>query len=63
MEDAAMIAQAAVFVLWVTIGSAPSYQRGDYPTYDACAVAAQAEVETLPEYRQKGGRWDCVPGG
>jgi len=55
-----MIAELAVFVLMVTIGSQPSYERGKYYSYSSCVSAAQAEVETLPEYRDRGGHWVCL---
>ena len=48
---------ATIFVLMVTIGTAPSYELDEYYGYDACVTAAQAEVETLgPNVR-----WSCVP--
>jgi hypothetical protein len=40
----------------VTVGDAPSYQRGEYPSYSRCVEAAQGEVAGLGNDV----RWECV---
>jgi hypothetical protein len=48
---------AAAFALMVTVGSQPTHQRGEFPSYSRCVEAAQGEVANMGDNL----RWDCVP--
>jgi hypothetical protein len=38
---------ATAFILWVLVGTAPPYARGEFRSYDSCVAAARSEVESL----------------
>ena len=51
---------SAIFVLWVLVASSPPYARGEFPSFDACIVAARGEVETLRAI-EPDIQWQCLP--
>jgi hypothetical protein len=57
--DSAMTATA--FALMVLIGTAPPYQRGTFPDYQACVAAARGQVETLQAIEGHAVTWQCLP--
>jgi hypothetical protein len=52
---------ATTFALMVMVGTAPAYQRGTYPSFSACAVAARSAVETLQAIEGQAVTWQCIP--
>jgi hypothetical protein len=57
MVAAMLLAATATFVLMVTVGDAPTYQRGEFSSYSRCVESAAGEIAGLGDNV----RWDCVP--
>jgi hypothetical protein len=49
LPTSAHIVTAAVFALWIVVGTSPPYQRGSFPDYQRCVEAARGQVDTLQQ--------------